>query len=388
MGSTGGGSCIAFYNSRLMELIALPAFEDNYFWLLHDGQEALVVDPGDAAPVTEALRRHGLRLTSILVTHHHGDHTGGVTELRGATGAQVFGPARERIPPPFTPLHGGDTVRALGITFRVIDVPGHTAGHIAYFADAVDGAPLLFCGDTLFSGGCGRIFEGTPAQMLASLDTLAALPADTRVGCAHEYTLSNLRFARAVEPGNTALAQYQQHCQALREGRIDAIANIDPVISLLEFRGELRVLADTRSLRGTQDFYGGPMPGSCLYARQDFVLRYPGTVQALTNAVVRSLKWLQTAGPSDIVRAVPEAYMYGDRAIYLAALDKAREAFSPDGLVSEEGVATAHRVVARFDSGPLAVRAAAPGATYTNDFVRRARQRYQAGLFAAVTRLG
>ena len=217
MGSTGGGSCIAFYNSRLMELIALPAFEDNYFWLLHDGQEALVVDPGDAAPVTEALRRHGLRLTSILVTHHHGDHTGGVTELRGATGAQVFGPARERIPPPFTPLHGGDTVRALGITFRVIDVPGHTAGHIAYFADAVDGAPLLFCGDTLFSGGCGRIFEGTPAQMLASLDTLAALPADTRVGCAHEYTLSNLRFARAVEPGNTALAQYQQHCQALRE---------------------------------------------------------------------------------------------------------------------------------------------------------------------------
>ena len=217
MGSTGEGSCIAFYNSRLMELIALPAFDDNYFWLLHDGQEALVVDPGDAAPVTEALRRHGLRLTSILVTHHHGDHTGGVTELRGATGAQVFGPARERIPPPFTPLHGDDTVQALGITFRVIDVPGHTAGHIAYFADAVDGAPLLFCGDTLFSGGCGRIFEGTPAQMLASLDTLAALPADTRVGCAHEYTLSNLRFARAVEPGNTALAQYQQHCQALRE---------------------------------------------------------------------------------------------------------------------------------------------------------------------------
>ena len=200
-----------------MDLIALPAFDDNYFWLLHDGQQALVVDPGDAAPVRAALDQRGLQLASILVTHHHGDHTGGVAELRAATGAQVFGPARERIPEPFTPLHGGDEVQALGIRFRVIDVPGHTAGHIAYFADAVAGAPLLFCGDTLFSGGCGRIFEGTPAQMLASLDTLAALPADTRVCCAHEYTLGNLRFACAVEPGNRVLADYQRHCQQLRE---------------------------------------------------------------------------------------------------------------------------------------------------------------------------
>ena len=169
-----------------MELIALPAFNDNYLWLLHDGQQALVVDPGDAAPVRAALERLALRLASILVTHHHADHTGGVAELRAETGAQVFGPARERIPEPYTPLQGGDVVQTLGVSFRVIDVPGHTAGHIAYFADAVAGAPLLFCGDTLFSGGCGRIFEGTPAQMLASLDTLAALPADTRVCCAHE----------------------------------------------------------------------------------------------------------------------------------------------------------------------------------------------------------
>ena len=200
-----------------MELIALPAFEDNYFWLLHDGHEALVVDPGDAAPVTEALARLGLRLTRILVTHHHGDHTGGVAALREATGALVYGPAGERIPQPTTPLNGGDQVQVLGVQFRVIDVPGHTAGHIAYFAEDVDGAPLLFCGDSVFSGGCWRIFEGTPAQMLASLDALAALPADTRVCCAHEYTLSNLRFARAVEPGNQALADYQAHCQALRE---------------------------------------------------------------------------------------------------------------------------------------------------------------------------
>ena len=201
-----------------MELIALPAFNDNYLWLLHDGQQALVVDPGDAAPVRAALERLALRLASILVTHHHADHTGGVAELRAETGAQVFGPARERIPEPYTPLQCGDVVQTLGVSFRVIDVPGHTAGHIAYFTADGDGAPLLFCGDTLFSGGCGRLFEGTPAQMLASLDALAALPGDTRVFCAHEYTLGNLRFARAVEPGNQALADYEQHCQRLRAG--------------------------------------------------------------------------------------------------------------------------------------------------------------------------
>jgi hydroxyacylglutathione hydrolase len=207
---------MAFYNPRFMELTALPAFDDNYFWLLHDGAQALVVDPGAAPPVTDALHQRRLRLAAILVTHHHADHTGGVAALREATGAPVFGPARESIPEPFTPLTGGDRVPALGIGWRVIEVPGHTAGHIAYFADDVDGAPLLFCGDTLFSGGCGRVFEGTPAQMLASLDALAALPANTRVCSAHEYTLSNLRFARAVEPANATLADYQRQCQSLR----------------------------------------------------------------------------------------------------------------------------------------------------------------------------
>ena len=200
-----------------MDLIALPAFDDNYFWLLHDGQQALVVDPGDAAPVRAALDQRGLQLASILVTHHHGDHTGGVAELRAATGAQVFGPALERIPEPFTPLHAVDEVQALGIRFRVIDVPGHTAGHIAYFADAVAGAPLLFCGDTLFSGGCGRIFEGTPAQMLASLRKLAALPGDTLVCCGHEYTLANAAFALAVEPGNAVLRERAAQARAQRD---------------------------------------------------------------------------------------------------------------------------------------------------------------------------
>jgi hydroxyacylglutathione hydrolase len=199
-----------------MKLVPLPAFQDNYLWVLHDGQRALVVDPGDAQPVLDVLGRTGLQLEAILVTHHHPDHVGGVDAVRDATGAQVFGPSREKIPGPFKPLAQGARITVLGLPFEVLDVPGHTAGHIAYFTPDADGAPLLFCGDTLFSGGCGRLFEGTPAQMLASLDKLAALPANTRVCCTHEYTLANLRFARAVEPENTALARYQRHCEELR----------------------------------------------------------------------------------------------------------------------------------------------------------------------------
>jgi hydroxyacylglutathione hydrolase len=199
-----------------MKLIPLPAFADNYIWMLHDGQQALVVDPGEAHAVLDALQRSGVQLKAILVTHHHADHTGGVEALRHATGAKVFGPAQEAIPEPLSRLQDGDQMQALGLTFKVIDVPGHTAGHIAYYCAEVDDAPLLFCGDTLFSGGCGRLFEGTPAQMLASLTTLAALPDATRVCCAHEYTLSNLKFAHAVEPANKALSDYIASAQALR----------------------------------------------------------------------------------------------------------------------------------------------------------------------------
>ena len=199
-----------------MKLNPLPAFVDNYIWLLESGHKALVVDPGDAQPVLDYLQAHNLQLEGILITHHHADHTGGVDLLRKRTGAAVWGPALENIPEPFKHVRGADRVHCLGLHFHVLDVPGHTAGHIAYVCDDVDGLPLLFCGDTLFSGGCGRLFEGTPAQMLASLQQLAALPDTTLVCCTHEYTASNLKFARMVDPTNTALEIYQQQCLALR----------------------------------------------------------------------------------------------------------------------------------------------------------------------------
>lgn len=203
-----------------MNLLPIPAFSDNYIWLLHNGKQALVVDPGQAEPVLSVLARLQLQLQGILVTHHHADHVGGVQALREATGAPAWGPAYEQLPEPITRVQGGDSVDLLGGPWQVLDVPGHTSGHIAFFSSQVQtpasAQPVLFCGDTLFSGGCGRLFEGTPAQMQASMDTLAALPGNTLVCCAHEYTISNLRFAQAVEPNNQDLAQYLELCQTLR----------------------------------------------------------------------------------------------------------------------------------------------------------------------------
>lgn len=197
--------------------VPLPAFEDNYIWMLTgDDGSTLVVDPGDAGPVLATVA-HGVRLTTVLVTHHHNDHIGGLAELALAVpGLEIIAPHDERIPLATRRVGDGDRVRAAGIDFETLAVPGHTRSHIAFHADDAGGTPLLFCGDTLFSLGCGRLFEGTPAQMLASLDRLAALPGDTRVCCTHEYTLSNAAFALTVDPDNEALLARVEEVRTLR----------------------------------------------------------------------------------------------------------------------------------------------------------------------------
>lgn len=202
----------------MLAIHGVPAFQDNYLWVMARGRDAAVVDPGDADPVEAWLAEKGLELRSILATHHHGDHVGGLAELAERWKCPVFGPAGERIAGLTQKLREGEriTVPGLEVPLEVLDVPGHTAGHIAYVhRDPAD--PFVFCGDTLFAGGCGRLFEGTPEQMVASLSKLASLPPATRVYCAHEYTLANLRFARAVEPENAALAERQAREAARRE---------------------------------------------------------------------------------------------------------------------------------------------------------------------------
>lgn len=197
-----------------INIFAIPAFHDNYIWLIHTGgNECAVVDPGDARPVLQALEQEGLELAYILITHHHADHIGGLGELVKAYRPEVIGPADDRIKGLDVVVHQGDKARLplLDLEFDVLEVPGHTLTHIAYH-----GHGSLFCGDTLFSVGCGRLFEGTAEQMQTSLDKFAALPADTLVYCAHEYTLSNCKFALAVEPNNEMLQRRTHQVEVAR----------------------------------------------------------------------------------------------------------------------------------------------------------------------------
>lgn len=200
----------------MLEVIAVPALGDNYIWLLRatDSSNAIVVDPGDAGTALDAITDHGLEPRAVLITHHHGDHVGGLPEVTERWQVPVYGPATESIAGITDAVSGGDRVAidALGTEFLVIDTPGHTAGHISFH-----GGGWLFCGDALFAGGCGRVFEGTHAQMHESLQRLAALPDATRGCCGHEYTLANLAFALAVEPDNDALREREARARALRD---------------------------------------------------------------------------------------------------------------------------------------------------------------------------
>ncbi len=195
------------------DIVPIPALKDNYIWVLHDRKKAVVVDPGDAAPVCAFIAAHKLKLAAILCTHHHHDHIGGVCELAQLYNVPVYGPRHENISCISHPVGEGDTIAItqMDIKLDVLDIPGHTRGHIAYL-----GASAVFCGDTLFGCGCGRLFEGTAAQLLNSLQRLARLPDNTLVYCAHEYTEANIRFALACEPGNEQLKQRQADARATR----------------------------------------------------------------------------------------------------------------------------------------------------------------------------
>lgn len=238
-------------------IVPVRAFNDNYIWLVDlpdqsGHHQALVVDPGDAAPVLQALEAARLPLAGILITHHHADHTGGIADLKAAwPQAVVYGPRKCANSLIERRFEHGDTleISPFGLRCRVIEVPGHTLDHNAYFCERIgsDSRPVLFCGDTLFAGGCGRLFEGTPDQMHASLSLLAALPPQTLVYCAHEYTLSNLRFARAAEPASEAAAARLREAEAIRERDVETVPSTIEVE--LQTNPFLRVTA--RSVSGT-----------------------------------------------------------------------------------------------------------------------------------------
>lgn len=199
---------------RDLEIFPIPAFRDNYIWLIKRGAHAVVVDPGDAAPVKEVLAQLSLELNAILITHHHSDHIGGVAELLRSWRARVYAPRHGHYDFPHVPVCENDLVNleTLDLKLTVMELPGHTLDHVAYY-----GANSIFCGDTLFAAGCGRLFEGTPEQMFTSLQRLAKLPMETAVYSTHEYTEHNIRFARTLDPANVALAERQVVAATVRQ---------------------------------------------------------------------------------------------------------------------------------------------------------------------------
>ncbi len=256
--------------NTLLQVWPIPAFDDNYIWCIHDGHSALVVDPGDATPVLQYLSDQKLTLKGILITHHHADHTGGILQLLAALDPKVpvYGPATIDIPGRTLALVEGDKIEiaAPRITFSVNEVPGHTLSHIAYFANMQANVvePMLFCGDTLFASGCGRLFEGTPTQMTQSLAKFAALPKNTLVYCTHEYTLSNIRFALAVEPNNINLITWAETAAALRQQHLPTLpTTIGQELQVNPFMrcDQAEVIAAAKNISGEKDL---PTPAHVL----------------------------------------------------------------------------------------------------------------------------
>lgn len=252
----------------MLTVQGIPAFEDNYIWLIRRDThpQVAIVDPGDADPVLAAIEAEDLEPVAILITHHHYDHVGGIGEILARYPVPVYGPARETIPHRTHPVTDGEEVRidALDARFRVLDVAGHTAGHVAYYCANPEGHGLLFCGDTLFTGGSGRLFEGTPEQMHTALRRIRELPDDTLVYCAHEYTEANLRFARIAEPDNIELLQRQRETTVLRaEGH----PTVPAPLGLEKATNPFLRFDQPSIVRAAETFAGRPLaPGAEVYA--------------------------------------------------------------------------------------------------------------------------
>ena len=244
-----------------MKIDPVSAFDDNYIWIIHNDvnlngeQDIIVVDPGDAEPVIKAMKQNDWLLRAILLTHHHQDHTGGVEALSQLGDIPVYGPAHESIRGMTHPLSEGDQLDFddINIHLKVIDIPGHTRGHIGYY-----GHNALFCGDTLFAAGCGRIFEGTPEQMFNSLEKIRALPAETIIYCAHEYTLQNLAFAQVAEPDNRDIIERVERTQKLRaEGKPSVPSTLAEELSTNPFlRSQQPILAQNAAIFASRTLAG------------------------------------------------------------------------------------------------------------------------------------